>query len=113
MPEFKPTRATALVSPDGELLHVFAALKYNPGKEADGYAPCLILPLWRPIEQCPDEWKDGRRVMLHTGTHWVEAEWLITQSMWACAFGTWLPADYPDFIMLPPPAPEVEKGGVR
>lgn len=112
MPNLQPTRATALVSPDGELLHVFAALKYKPGKEAEGYAPCLILPAPVPIAECPPEWKDGRNVWLYKADSqcWGKAYWDTVHSWWESNDDGGLDDRDVTHVTLPPPDPTDQRG---
>lgn len=109
MPNLTPTRATAECI-DGEVRMVKTKNPCMAWAKRE-LVPCLIMPAPVHIAECPPEWKDGRRVMLHTGTHWVEAEWLLTREVWACAFGAWVPFDFPTRVMLPPPVPEEVKHG--
>ena len=116
MPELKPTLATALLGADGELLHVFPAMPFDPAKATQGYVPCLILPAPRPIEQCPEEWKDGRDVWIWIKRtessawfrfFWSGDDWLDFDNEsidWYVSYG-----GTPTHIMLPPPAPQEAK----
>lgn len=113
MADLVPTRATAMLGVKGEFLYAFAGVKYEPGKEAEGYATCLILPAPRPIKQCPEEWKDGRWVWIwvekdpHSSWcsfRWDDDNWIDPNSELIDWYVTW--GGTPTHIMLPATSPE-------
>lgn len=111
MPELTPTLATAAVNANGVVFDVYG-LQGTP--DPVEHVPCLILPAPKPIEQCPEEWKDGRAVWIWIdgGPHnsWSEYRW--TGEHWCDSRGgesiSWytMYGGKPTHIMLPPPAPQ-------
>lgn len=110
MPELTPTLATAVVFTNG---HVIASTKGPIVPTESSLEDCLILPAYRPIEQCPEEWKDGRAVWIWIGYENDRSDWFRFRWFRGC----WMDLDCdsieeaygdgnPTHIMLPLPAPQ-------
>lgn len=104
MYDFKPTRAKTVVFTNG---HMIACTEGPIVPTESSIEPCLILPAWRPIAECPKEWKDGRWVWLFDKgrKRWIEGWWSVADNPkgWAT-----IPAILGGLthVMLPPPEPE-------
>lgn len=110
MPDLKPTLGNAVVFTNG---YIIACTKGPIVLTESTIQECMILPASRPIEQCPEEWKDGRPVWIwieheldHSDWHrfrFVEGEWIdLDCDTISEAYGDGTPTH----IMLPPPSPQ-------
>ena len=110
MPELTPTLGYAAMYDGGVV--IAANMKGELPVSAE-LVPCLILPAYRFIEQCPEEWKDGRDVWIWIKRtessawfrfFWSGDDWLDFDNEsidWYVSYG-----GTPTHIMLPPPAPQ-------
>lgn len=106
MPNLKPTRATALVFEDGTPWNVITDFVW---RETDTRKICLIMPAPLPIAECPEEWKDGRRVMVKIHGWWVEVIFEPYKQLWMGARGDWYDEGAATDVTLPPPDPRGEE----
>lgn len=108
MPEFKPTVATGYVDKNGAVFDV-CDIQGGVGFKPLERVPCLILPLWRPIAECPEEWKDARWVWLFDKGRgrWIEGWWSkANEGGWVVLSANLGPFTH---VMLPPPDPQGEE----